>query len=99
MLLKAQAAEAERIEKQRLQLMVDNINVGAVQVDRTGDPADPPIYINRAMERLVGYSQEEVPTLLTWFKLLHRDHDGTQIAAYDERMRQVRASSEVASAS
>lgn len=90
LLLQAQSAEEEALEKQRLQLMVDNINVGALQVDRSGDAADPRVFINSAMERLVGYSKEEVPTLAAWFRLLHQDHDGSQLAAYQERMRVLR---------
>ncbi|GAQ86126.1 Putative histidine kinase containing cheY-homologous receiver domain and PAS domain [Klebsormidium nitens] len=93
LLLQAQIAEEEALEKQRLQLMVDNINVSAIQVDRSGDAADPRVFINSAMERLVGYSQEEVPTLFAWFRLLHQDHDGSQLAAYQERMRLLRDSS------
>jgi PAS domain-containing protein len=89
LLLEAQAAEAVLSEKQRLQLLVDNINVGALQIDRTGDPADPPVYPNPAMERLIGYTREEVPTLSVWFKLLHKDHDGSQVAAYNDFMKKV----------
>lgn len=88
--MKAQAAEVESNEKQRLQVMVDNLNVGAVQIDRTGNPEDPLIFINRSMERLVGYTREEVPTLRRWFQLAHKDEDGSLLEKYEEFMRQVR---------
>ena len=54
------------------------------QVDRSDGSDDPGVYINRAVERMLGYSREEIPTLSAWFHALYRDGAAKARRQYDE---------------
>jgi PAS domain-containing protein len=45
--------------------------------------------MNRAVEKMLGYSREEVPTLCAWFKALYRDGAAEAKRLYDEDQKHV----------
>ena len=62
-----QAEEALRVSEARLRSVVDRLPVGAVF--REGDR----LWLNRAAEQLLGFSQVELCTVDDWFALTHPD--------------------------
>lgn len=60
-----------------------------LQIDRSDGSDDPGVYMNRAVEKMLGYSREEVPTLCAWFKALYRDGAAEAKRLYDEDQKHV----------
>jgi PAS domain-containing protein len=75
----------------QLRVMVETLSIGAVHIDRSGGPADPPVYCNRAVEELLGYGQNEMQTLSALFELIHREEAAEQRKKYEEVRERVSA--------
>jgi len=72
------AEEALRVSETRLRNVVDRLPVGAVF--REGDR----LWLNRATEQLLGYSQGELCTIDDWFALTHRGDGYGARARYEQ---------------
>jgi PAS domain-containing protein len=75
----------------QLRVMVETLSVGAVHIDRSWGPADPPVYCNRAVEELLGYGRAEMQTLSALFDLIHREEAAGQRKNYEEARERVSA--------
>lgn len=75
----------------QLRVIVETLSVGAVHIDRSGGPAEPPVYSNRAVEELLGYGRDEMQTLSALFELIHREEAAEQLKQYEEARERVSA--------
>jgi PAS domain S-box-containing protein len=70
-------------EQTRLRQFIDRLPVAAIHV------ADDIIYMNKAVEAIIGYPPSTIPTIQAWFKTVHPDQAEALIAKYrrdrDER--------------
>lgn len=80
-LVRRQVLALQRSE-QRLRLMVENLPAGAIHVE--GDT----VLLNRATERLTGYSRDELTTLESWGRALHGERYDEFRALYEDDRRQ-----------
>jgi PAS domain S-box-containing protein len=73
-------AETERRQSaERLARIVELLPAGAVHVQ------SGVLSMNAAMEKVTGYSRQEIPTLDAWFELLYGDTSGKLIARYQDQ--------------
>ncbi len=65
-----------RASESRMLFLVENLPAGAIFVDRDG------LFINRTVERLTGYTADEISTVESWFRVLCADWAGECLAKY-----------------
>ena len=72
-----QARAALLVSESRLRRMVDRLPTGALYVQGNA------IFFNRALERITGYPNEELPTLSLWFDTLYGGRSAEARARYE----------------
>ncbi|MDR3506975.1 MAG: ATP-binding protein [Caulobacteraceae bacterium] len=76
------AEAVERENAQRLGRFIERLPAGAVHV-RSGA-----LTMNAELERITGYSREELPTLKAWFNKLYGDDGERRLARYEQARRE-----------